>query len=579
MLEVVYKYYFKLVSIRPFGALDLKIRQFLGRLFNEASTRSDMAMIRLLAQNRQVAIDHLAENSKIASEQLPYIDIIVVANTFESNLQAVLNALGQQSYPNDKITLTVILDEEHIVAEKPALPGHFLQARYIEIAKAKESSTYTTALNDLKAPYFLLMAYPLVLDEHSLVTLMQDCISSPSTTSLWEASPTLTSRTLYYDPVTLEIPCSTLECGIIKRESSDAVGGFDEQFPIFGQGLELGYRMRAYGYRLKNTGQSGLFKLPKNDIQLNRSTDQRIQQITLALMRMKYGNWFQKSLAMLRLKRVGNKAFIEHKKDIKPSRLWRGGYEISMGGESEPRIDTNSDSPKVSIIIRTFTGRGHWLRESVCSVLNQTYPDIELIVVEDGSTEHKEFIEKISASLKQGQSLKYLTQKKKGKSHAGNLGLANAEGLYIGFLDDDDLLFANHVELLLGLSLHDKNAVGACALAWEVQTFTKFGQAYSEVHWEVPGFTRQPFSRAALEKHNIWSIQSVLFERKLYDQYGGFETDRVFLEDWELWLRYTRDSYFAYLPQITSMYRTPANPYERLARVSNPARRAIEQET
>ncbi len=577
MLEVLYKYYFKLVSIRPFGTLDLKIRRFLGVLFSEASTRSDLTMIRHLAQNRQAAIDLLVQRPGITPEQLPCIDILVVANTSASDLQAVLNALGQQSYPSDKITLTVILNEEHVVAGKLTLPDYFLNSRYVEITNTNEPSAYTNALKNLKAPYFLLMAHPLVLGEHGLVTLMQGCISSHPATGFWEVNPTLINRTLYYDPVSLEIPCSTLECGVIKRDSFDAVGGFDEQFPISGQGLELGYRLRAHGYRLKNSGQPGLFEQPKNGSQSHKLVDQHTQQNVLTLMRMKYGNWFQKALAVLRLKRFGGKAVSEHIEDIKPSRLQGDEYEISMGSKFEPQGNTLGDSPKVSIIIRTFARRGYWLRESVCSVLNQTYPNIELIVVEDGSTEYRGFIDIVSTNLRQGQSLKYLTQEKKGKSHAGNLGLANAEGLHIGFLDDDDLLFPTHVELLLGLSIQDKNAVGACALAWEVQTFRESGQAYSEEHFEVSRFTRQPFSRAALEKRNIWSIQSILFDRKLYDQYGGFKTDRVFLEDWELWLRYTQGSYLAHLPQITSLYRTPADPYERLARVSNPARRAIEQ--
>lgn len=578
MLEVIYKYYFKLVSVHPIGAIDLKIRRYLGTLFNEAATKSDLATISCLAKNRQDAIDQIENPSKISQEQLPCIDLVVVANRSMSNLQVVLEALRQQSYPSDKVTLTVILFEKSMVDERPPLPESFLHSRYVEIAKADESSAYVSILSDLNAPYFLLMVFPLLLDKQSLEILMQSCIASPSEMSLWEVSPSLTNRTLYYDPVSLEIPCSTLECGVIKRDSFNAVGGFDKRFPISGQGLELGYRLRAHGFRLKNIGQTGFFEQTLTKEDLSRSSNQDERQTTLTLMRMKYGNWFEKALARLRMKRLGDKGLYDHMKGVRPSRLWSGEYEISMGSLLEQPRNQPGENPKVSIIIRTYAGRSYWLRESVCSVLNQTHPNIELIVVEDGSNEHRGFLETVGASLRKGQKLKYLSQKKKGKSHAGNLGLANAEGLYIGFLDDDDLLFSTHVELLLNLSLHDKNAVGACALAWEVQTFTRSGQAYCEEHFEVPGFTRQPFSRAALEKHNIWSIQSILFERKLYDQYGGFETNRVFLEDWELWLRYTQGSYFAYLPQITSIYRTPADPYERVARVGNPVRRTIEQE-
>lgn len=54
------------------------------------------------------------------------------------------------------------------------------------------------------------------------------------------------------------------------------------------------------------------------------------------------------------------------------------------------------------------------------------------------------------------------------------------------------------------------------------------------------------------------AIQSVLFERRLYQQRGGFETDMDALEDWVLWLRYAYGHQFVYVPKVTSMFRTPA---------------------
>ncbi|MFC1776011.1 glycosyltransferase [Pseudomonadota bacterium] len=576
MPEFLYKFYFKLASMRPLGAVDLKIRRFLGVLFNGASTRSDLAMIHRLSENRQLAIDTMMQSSECAYGQLPCIDIIVRMNANEKQLTDVIDALQRQTYPNDKVTLTVIVYKREGMMENTSSPGHFASVRYIESSDTIRSQTQAEVLTGLKAPYLMFLTRPLELTENCLVTVMRHCIASPPTTGLWEISPTLSVRSLYYDSVSLEIPCSELECAVIDRKKFDAIGGFDEQFPISGQGLELSYRISAQGYRMSNVGLSGIVRQPKDDSLSYESTNQPDRQITLALMRMKYGNWFQKMLGVLRLRRPDSWVFREHKTYPGPSRFRGSGFEISMGSSLKHCSNFHEAKPKVSIIIRTFSGRRYWLRESVKSVLNQTYPNIELIVIEDGSTEHKVFIGTISASLRHGQTVKYLTQAKLGKSAAGNLGLANAEGDYLNFLDDDDLLFANHVELLLRQSLLDKNAVGACALAWEVQTLAERGQTYVEEHFEVNKITRQPFSRALLEKHNIWSIQSVLFKRELYEKFGGFETDRMFLEDWDLWFRYTQGTYFAYLPQITSIYRSPADPYERVARVSNPARRSIE---
>lgn len=523
MLEVFYKIYFKLAAIRPLGAIDLTIRRWFGILFNDAASRSQLKIIRTLAEFRQSAIDQIIRFASISHDQYPCIDIVVAADAQISTVAEVLAGLKQQSYPGNKISLTVLLFESQPADEIPPLPECFLQARYLTVASSNSSTAMTAAVSGHDAPYMLFLTSLLKLEKHSLEEVMSSCISSPTDVGLWEISPTLSTRTGYYDPVSLDISSSGFECVVIRRKSFDAVKGFDEQLPAAEQGRDFSLRLRENGFRLKNIGLTELFK------QIARSK-------------------------------------------ILPV---KGNHEIPLGSAIESESPDPVDGPKVTIIIRTFSGRDHWLRESVCSVVNQTFANIELIVVEDGSTEHKAFLRAVSASMREGHTLKYLTQKKAGKSQAGNLGLASAEGDYIGFLDDDDLLFANHVELLLKAVLQDSMAVGAYSQAWEVQTSVESGQVYDEEHFEVPEINRQVFSRKALEKHNFLPIQSVLFERSLYEEYGGFETDRVFLEDWELWLRYTQDAGFAYLPHITSIYRTPADPYERIARVSHSSRRSV----
>jgi hypothetical protein len=56
------------------------------------------------------------------------------------------------------------------------------------------------------------------------------------------------------------------------------------------------------------------------------------------------------------------------------------------------------------------------------------------------------------------------------------------------------------------------------------------------------------------------AIQSVLFERQLFLERGGFDEDMDALEDWLLWLRYSEGNEFVYVPKVTSMFRTPADP-------------------
>ena len=100
----------------------------------------------------------------------------------------------------------------------------------------------------------------------------------------------------------------------------------------------------------------------------------------------------------------------------------------------------------VSVIVRT-KDRPTLLREALESLANQTYPYLEVVVVNDGG----EDVYKIVSEFEEKFShLKYIVHEtNRGRAVAANTGLAAAEGEWIGFLDDDDLLLPRAIETLL----------------------------------------------------------------------------------------------------------------------------------
>src|SRR4029450_9561835 len=96
-------------------------------------------------------------------------------------------------------------------------------------------------------------------------------------------------------------------------------------------------------------------------------------------------------------------------------------------------VQLSTSQPLVSVIIPTFD-RATWVREAIASVLAQTYPHLELIVVDDGS--HDATPEVIQAF---GQALTYIRQAHAGVSAARNRGVAASRGALVAFLDSDDL--------------------------------------------------------------------------------------------------------------------------------------------
>lgn len=207
------------------------------------------------------------------------------------------------------------------------------------------------------------------------------------------------------------------------------------------------------------------------------------------------------------------------------------------------------EMPKVSVIIRTCN-RPSVLKNALDSIKRQTYSNIEVIVVEDGENKSEAMLQSLFSDL----DIKYYaTMEKKGRAVAGNIGLSMAKGDYFNFLDDDDIFYPNHAEVLLN-ALRESGMKAAYSIAEE----SRFKQISSEpyVIREKRKFVRykQEYNKLLLFAFNYIPIQSIMFSRELYDQMGGFDPKLCLLEDWDLWVRYSVRVDFKFVPEITSKY-------------------------
>jgi hypothetical protein len=139
--------------------------------------------------------------------------------------------------------------------------------------------------------------------------------------------------------------------------------------------------------------------------------------------------------------------------------------------------------------------------------------------------------------------------------------MRQARGEYVLFLDDDDLLYADHVETLLNALAHDPDCAAAYSLAWRVSTHYDLDGRVEDEHFDMPSLFHQAFCYKTLLHHNFIPIKSVLFRRALYLERGGFDNRLDKLEDWNLWLRYGFRNRFAFVPKTTSLFRVPADQH------------------
>lgn len=177
--------------------------------------------------------------------------------------------------------------------------------------------------------------------------------------------------------------------------------------------------------------------------------------------------------------------------------------------------------PLVSVVIPCFN-YGAFLAEAIESVRRQTLKGVELIVVNDGSTDL--MTRTLLSTLTASDEVLVLHQKNLGLSAARNRGIAAAQGRYICCLDADDRLGLTYLEKAVALLEAD------CGLDLVYPWVKNFGDEESIWHTE-------PFDLLALRERNIAAVAGV-FRRADWEMVGGYAEDmRSGYEDWEFWLK------------------------------------------
>ena len=180
--------------------------------------------------------------------------------------------------------------------------------------------------------------------------------------------------------------------------------------------------------------------------------------------------------------------------------------------------------PQVSVIIPTYN-RGWILKEAIDSVLAQDYKDLELIVVDDGSTDNTF---EILASY--GNDIKVLFQENKGVSAARNRGITEASGQLIAFLDSDDLWLPRK----LSTQIDFFNQMPDALICQTEEIWVRNGIRVNpkKRHKKPSGMIFEPSLELCLV-----SPSAVMIRRSLFDRVGEFDITLPACEDYDLWLR------------------------------------------
>lgn len=207
----------------------------------------------------------------------------------------------------------------------------------------------------------------------------------------------------------------------------------------------------------------------------------------------------------------------------------------------------------VSVIIRTHN-RPYFLEKALHSLLIQESRDFEVIVVEDGPPNSHEIIQ-----LFKELNIRYIpTYHNVGRTKAANIGLSNAVGKYINFLDDDDLLLPNHITDMLKTFKDNPDFDVIHARSLERTVIYQSNTDFVKIKSETEKYYR-PFNPERIFFENMFPIQAVMFKRQLFLDHGGMDEKLDLLEDWDLWIKYSMFAKFYFLNKVTSIYHVPGN--------------------
>jgi len=210
-------------------------------------------------------------------------------------------------------------------------------------------------------------------------------------------------------------------------------------------------------------------------------------------------------------------------------------------------------TPLVSIIVRT-KDRLPGLREALASLAAQTYQNLEVVIVNDGGVPVRGVVEEVLAPPSRAWLLIEWPDNR-GRERAANGGLMAARGEFLGFLDDDDILYPQHLSLLMDhLSAHPDEYVAYTDAyqANQVPDSTAPSGYRTVSHELVLSWDVDPLQ---FRERNWIPIHCPLFRRECLTRVGGFDEELRLLEDWDFWLRLSWCYPMTHIRQITGEYR------------------------
>lgn len=201
--------------------------------------------------------------------------------------------------------------------------------------------------------------------------------------------------------------------------------------------------------------------------------------------------------------------------------------------------------PKISVIMSVYNGE-KFLKESVLSILNQTYADFEFIIINDGSTDLS--LEILRGFEEKDKRIRLISRENKGLTPSLNEGIKLAQGEYIARMDSDDISMPERFEKQI--TFLEKNKDIALCGTWAIN----IDENGNEI-----GEYKTPITNKEIKKnilfHNPFIHPSVMIRKEIVNNIGLYNEKIKYAQDYEYWLRMIKKNKVANLDDFLIKYR------------------------
>jgi glycosyltransferase involved in cell wall biosynthesis len=207
--------------------------------------------------------------------------------------------------------------------------------------------------------------------------------------------------------------------------------------------------------------------------------------------------------------------------------------------------------PLISVVIAT-ANRKDWVHEAIESALSQTYPNIELIVVDDGSSDGT--YESISSTY--GSRVKLIKTPGGNAPSAKNRGAKDAKGEFLAFLDDDDSWYPDKLKKQLELMQRHGESVGVAGAGCNYVDSNK----RPILQPTIPSTEEVTYEQCCIKVSLPGSGSNNLIRRAVFEKVGRFDTQLTRGQDRDLWIKIARDHRIFLHPDILCTVRIHDTP-------------------